>query len=144
MNDIQAALLQFTVPCGGCKGNGRVEMLEHCSDCQGSGVRFPFRLPCPGDIDDGCPYTHQDNMDGMDTCPPCNGLGYIFNPDPDILWGAVRARGWFVCFFQYYEWDEAVIQNRNGDPIATTTKKEGLRGQAALQRGVWLADGGPR
>jgi len=45
---------------------------------------------------------------------------------------AVRAKGWFVCVFQYFEWDEWVIQNRNGDPIGKTTKKDGLRNKEAL------------
>ena len=155
--DIQADLaVRFKLPCGikdtrpdlhkdnpdrGDWGD------EVCLNCQGSGVRYPFRLACP----------ECERVPGFrDECGACNGLGYVFNPDADVLWEAVRAKVWVMAVDQgkgsqgdmVFVWslredgsyDERIGFVSNGSlVIPDSGKDEGLRGQAALQTALHRA-----
>ena len=176
MTDDQAALLQFTVPCG---YSGTIEGYEltciqgmvsmdgqvnfPCEDCNGSGVRYPFRLPCPciryleqRESDwlrclpcGSCGYEHNGHAgdEAYGPCIHCDGLGYIFNADPDVLWDAVRARGWYYMIECFDEGDVARVYGL--DPTTRDIQHpthfgyvfagEGLRGQAAMEHALVLA-----
>ena len=167
MTDAQAGLLEFTVPCGYSdvvEGfelvciNGKVSMDGQVNsphnDCHGSGVRYPFRLACPV----GAKYV-KDSIHGHyehgQTC--CSGLGYIFNDSPQVLWQAVRDRGWIGAFDQgqadqgdmVFSWslrddgryDERIGFVSNGSTfIPDSGPDEGLRGQDALETALHRAD----
>lgn len=146
MIDVQTTVLEletllaerFTLPCPGCHapnylGDSEDGWASGCPDCGGSGVQHPLRVACPGthyppylnDI-----HHHEDCL--------CGGPGgHVFNPDPDALTVAIRAKGW--------EREEKSRHFSNGDAIllygwegntyhrlAIVVEEDGLRDRHAL------------
>lgn len=157
--DIQADLAaRFTVPCPGEWEDGehydchdgqqqRTQTTnDDCKTCHGSGGRYPFRLACP----------ECKRFPGFrDECGACSGLSYVFNPDPDVLWAAVRASGgpnlgdFWTIQVETFCWGGDSVQIHHGqggytEPrveriIGHVLTTEGLRGQAALEAALHRA-----
>ena len=117
--------------------------------CEGKPVYFfpaSVRGACRGDVDCECCDTDEGCLDspcedGMvkwpwqkrrHKCRNCQGLGWVAETDGWVWWRIIRQVGWFVCLFQYFDWDEFVIQDTHGDPIASTTSEDNLQDEAAL------------
>ena len=151
--EIQAELAErFEVPCQCVTPSGRCSICmgstqkhsDHCRapDCRGSGVRYPFRRPCPGLLKFGEYHCYVDFPNREDDYPcPCSGkLGYVFNPDPDVLWEAVRAKGWSMrheCHVHSTGDYVFIFLPGDYDPVSMVNAEDGLRGQAALQTALW-------
>ena len=161
LKQIELALAEgFWVPCPGCTSGNCPNAAWYLRTgdvmvgCQGSGRRYPFRLPCPGTniyggedpetcwngLLKGNPFDPSYNARRCDTC---SGLGYVFNPDPDVLWDAIRAKGWHITLETDEDGDMVLIFARLGgesyDFRSEVMTEEGLRGQAALQTAVHRA-----
>ena len=109
MTEAQIALLDFHVPCSELSSlykPGEECCEDHCSHdyhqewqckiCRGASVRYPFRLACRGNPNDSVPVCYVKYYPSLVDRHPdcaCRGLGYVFNPDPEVLWQAVRAKG---------------------------------------------------
>ena len=90
-------------------------------------------------------------MEGPKLCKRCKGTNYVFNPDPDVFWDAVRAKGWKLSVDTGIEGgDSIVVWNAKdidclsfiagvGGEDADVLEDEGLRGQALLQTALHRA-----
>lgn len=153
MTDAQQALMELGVPCQCAKGPPAFSgpgikgfsTSPDCS-CEGSGIRYPLRLPCP---DGECQRNKGKvlwTFEGQDTQfidhAECGGSTFLFNPDPDALTDAIRAKGWKLEFIAEpeCEGDHVVIRGWNGEEFSVIGvadyDEDGLRGQAAIQEAV--------
>ena len=96
---LDQAVREYTVECNRCGGNGRVEMLDHCPDCEGSGRIHPY----PNGLTDwraahhkvkcekcgGGGLVHHTAGNHRCECPPCNachGTGEVGSAWPSMVW----------------------------------------------------------
>lgn len=137
---VQAALLGFDLECP-----GDYKHHETLCECKGTRVRYPFRLACPGTVIYGGeePETcwngrltgnRFDPNYNERQCETCAGLGFLFNPDPDVLWEAAEDKGWDIVLDTGMEGGITTVMVgvdwRGRKELSRVT---GLRGQAALQ-----------
>lgn len=120
MTDAQKTLMELAIS-------------ECRDDCSYTDDHFPLRLPCPksGSWINYPPYITHNGCDCID--------GYIFNPDPDALWDAVRAKGWDLTMHITVGYPERIYIGNGrglGKQIAAVKEKDKLRGQAAIQEAV--------
>lgn len=119
---------------------------DEACPCDMTHRRYLFRLACP---DFMCKVgQHPAPIAGPRmaslTCPHCQGLSYIFNADPDVLWDAVRAKEWSIQITAWgpIESDQVLVWFNPDDQAklrAEVQISEGLRGQAALQTALHRA-----
>lgn len=137
--DIQADLAErFDVPCDwtckcpSCAKSGHVSTLPHtpdCPMCQGSGQYYPFQLACS--------YAHSQHHN-FQMCAQVGCLGFTFNPDPEVFWDAVEAKGWGIALETGTKGLGTRVkvwlsdQSHQWDTIAMVDFDKGLQGQAVL------------
>lgn len=118
--DLDALLMALEVPCGcasfqGGDDGGQYGRAAGCPDCGGSGVRHPLRKDC-----------------WTDCAEHPNG---IFNPDPNTLFDAIRAKGWGIVIGDFPSNAGAWVQIY-GDELEQMTwveLDEGIRGLHAVK-----------
>ncbi len=140
MTQVTETLMGMGVPCEGfkawngsdapCRATGDYNRVQkdECP-CQGSGLRYPLRLPCPK-----CAARVGGEDMGWEKCHQCNNAKNVFNPDPDALWDAVRANGGTLR--AWIDGDQFVSECRLGSPMNEPRVAKAGTSSEAIQTAV--------
>ena len=155
---IQADLAaRFWVPCPDC-GQSGMELRGSppqpqggiCSNCHGSGRRYPFQVRCPCDYQDydrhecwDCYRGGKHYLDGAKLCKRCTGNNFIYAATLDTFCEAFRAKGWKFSVLTGLDndGDSMYLSERDmgGELVRLEMvgHKDGLTGMAALEMAAW-------